>query len=379
MLGRFQMRQCVSRLRLFIAIIFSLSLFMYSCNKREDLQSGGDNTASAAESTPAVLVETAQPAVQRVEHRVRAVGSFLPEDDVTITPEIEGKVKEILVDEGYIIKKGQLLVQLEDRRQGLAVAEAEANIRENEANLSYLEITLERREELWKKKVLSKQLYDEIFSQVTLTKARADSLRAALGRARKDLEDTRVYSPLDGIITEKIISEGEHVEAGDALLKAVKINPLKLHFTLPETYASLVREGQMVKAGVKAYPEKEFSGKVYFINPQIDPTTRAVQVKAYFDNPDGRLKPGFFADVFLVKDINENALLIPGEGVIQREGKYLVYVMSDGVARERTVEIGERLEGRVEILSGVSSQELIITSGNHDLKDGTRVKVLNHR
>lgn len=371
----------ISKLLRLMVIIFSLFAFSYSCNRREESHSNKENDIANAAQTalPAVLVETTQPLTQRVEHRIRAVGSFLPEDEVTITPEIEGKVKKVLVDEGDIIKKGQLLVQLEDRRQTLAVAEAGARIRENEANLAYLEITLKRREDLLKKNVLSKQDYDEILSQVNLTKARADSLRAALGRARKDLEDTRVYSPLDGIISEKIISEGEYVDAGKALLKAVNIHPLKLHFTLPESHATLVKLGQLVRARVKAYPGEEFSGKLYFINPQIDPSTRAVQIKAYFDNPGGRLKPGFFADVFLVKDINEKALLVPGEGVIQREGKYLVYLMSNGVAHERTVQIGERLEGKVEILSGLGPQEIIITSGNHELEEGSRVKVLNHR
>lgn len=375
----YPLRKQISQLLLFVIIIFSLCLLLGSCSKGERSQSGGENTATAAEeTTPAILVETTQPVIQRVEHHIRSVGSFLPDDQVTISPEIEGKVKKILVDEGYIIKEGQLLVQLEDRRQRLAAAEAEAKIRENEINLAYLSTTLNRREELWKKNILSKQAYDEILSQVNLAKARADSLLAALGRARKDLEDTKIYSPLDAIITEKIISEGEYVDAGDALLKAVKINPLKLHFTLPENQAGLVTEGQLVKARVKAHPDEEFSGKVYFINSQIDPSTRAVQVKAYFDNPEGRLKPGFFADVFLVREVNEKALLIPGEGVVQREDKYLVYVMNNGVAHERAVEIGERLEGKIEILSGLNPQDLIITSGNHNLEDGSRVKVLNH-
>lgn len=107
------MRQNFSKLLIGITIIFSLFL-LYSCDKREEVQSGGrDIAASEVKATPAVLVETVRPIIQRVEHRIRAVGSFFPEDEVTITPGIGGKVEKILIDEGYAIKKGQLLVQLE--------------------------------------------------------------------------------------------------------------------------------------------------------------------------------------------------------------------------------------------------------------------------
>jgi len=354
-----------------------MSLSLSGCDTREGLRPGAVNAATAAESDPGVLVETVHPVIKRLEHRIRAVGSFFPDDEVTIASEIAAKVKKILVDEGHVIKKGQLLLQLEDKRQLLSVAQAEANIRENEANLAYMETTRKRREELWKEKVISKQDYDEILSQVNMTKARTDSLIAALGRCRKDVEDTRIFSPLYGIITKKTISEGEYVHAGEPLITVVKINRLKLRFTLPETHAGLVREGQPVNARVKAYPDREFAGKVYFINPQVDSTNRAVEIKAYFDNSDGELKPGFFADVFLVKNVNEEAILIPGEGVVHREGKDLVYVMSDGVAHKRTVRIGELVEGNVEILSGLEPQDLVITSGNRSVEDGTRVRLRN--
>lgn len=371
------MKQEVFKQLILVTTVVSVLFFSYSCDNGEDAQSNRDNAANATESAPAVLVETVRPIIQRVEHRIRAMGSFLPDDEVTISPEIAGKVKKIFVDEGYVIKKGQLLIQLDDKRQRLAVAEAEAKIRENEADLAYLETTRKRREELWKKKVISEEDYDEILSRVSMTKARTDSLMSALGSARKDMEDTRIYSPLDSIITEKMISEGEYVHVGETMFNAVKINPLKLRFTLPETHTALVRKGQPVKARVKAYPDREFSGKVYFINPQVDPTTRTVEIKAYFDNRHGDLKPGFFADVFLVKSANEKALVIPGEGVIQREGKHLIYVVHDGVARRRIVRIGEMMEGKVEIVSGLNPGELVVTSGNRGLEEGTPVKVLN--
>ena len=353
-------------------IIFFLFLFFVSCNQKEIAEA---DTNIKKTDNEAILVETVQPAIQKVIHQIRAVGSFLPNDEVAIAPEIEGKIEKIMVDEGDIIHIGQLLLQIEDKRHKLSVNEAEARIRTNKASLAYLETTLKRNEALWKKRVLSDQDYDETLSRVIMTRARADSLQAALDWALKNLEDTKVYSPMEGIIIEKTVSKGEYVHVGNTLLKVVKINPLKLHFTLPETYTGMVRLGQQVKARVKSYPDEDFFGKICFINPQIDPATRALNIKASFDNIDNRLNPGFFADVFLLKNTNENALMIPGEGVIHREGKHIAYIMKNGVARRQELQIGKYQQGSIEIVSGVRPDDLVITSGNRSLHDGSSVKL----
>ena len=361
-----------NKLKLLILIIFSLFLFFAGCDKKDIAES--DKNIEKTD-TEAILVETVQPVMQKVVHQIRAVGSFLPNDEVAIAPEIEGKIEKILVDEGDVIHIGQLLLQIEDKRHKLSVNEAEARIRTNKASLAYLETTLKRNEALWKKQVLSDQDYDETLSRVIMTRARADSLQAALDWARKNLEDTKVYSPMEGVIIEKTVSTGEYVHVGDTLLKVVKINPLKLHFTLPETYTGMVCLGQQVKARVKSYPDEDFFGKICFINPHIDPVTRAVNIKAYFDNMDNRLNPGFFADVFIFKNINEKALVIPGEGVIHREGKHIAYIMKNGVAKRQKLQIGEYQQGCIEILSGIRPDDLVITSGNRSVQDGSIVKL----
>ncbi len=355
----------------YLLILFS-SVFLVSCDKNEISQSeqGNENALRKA-----VLVEIVKPLIQRVEHKISALGSFLPNDEVKIAPEIACKIKKILVEEGEVIHKGQLLVQLDDKRQKLFVNEAEAMIRKNDASLAYLETTLKRHRKLQKENAFSNQDYDETLSNVIMTKARANSLQASLDLSRKDLEDTKVYSPMGGIIIEKNVSEGEYVHIGETLLKAVKINPLKLHFTLPETYFDIISIGQKVNAKVKPYPDKIFSGKICFINPQINPSTRAIHIKAYFDNMEGTLKPGFFANVSFLKNVNEKAIILPGEAVIQKEGKHIAYVMTNKIARLRNIRIGSYLGGKIEILSGIKPNDLVITSGNRSVKDGDLVKV----
>ncbi|HBN25845.1 MAG TPA: hypothetical protein DD405_00010 [Desulfobacteraceae bacterium] len=128
-------------------IIFFLFLFFVSCNQKEIAEA---DTNIKKTDNEAILVETVQPAIQKVIHQIRAVGSFLPNDEVAIAPEIEGKIEKIMVDEGDIIHIGQLLLQIEDKRHKLSVNEAEARIRTNKASLAYLETTLKRNEALWK-------------------------------------------------------------------------------------------------------------------------------------------------------------------------------------------------------------------------------------
>lgn len=331
----------------------------------------------AERKAEAVRVTVVHPSVQTVTHTLKAVGSFLAEDEVTISAEVDGRIASIAVDEGYPLETGQVVLRLEQEKPQLEVARAEAEVREAQANVELQQVTLRRRAELLKERMISQQVYDETAAQAELAKARLERAEAVLRLARKSFKDTTVLSPLNGIITARHVAVGEYIKAGQALFTAVKTHPLKLLFTLPERFAGEVRPGQQVTVKVKAYPDRQFAGRIYFINPQVDPQTRALQLKALVDNRDGRLKPGFFADVQLLVGTNENAVVLPQEAVVLREDRALAYVVESGSARERAVALGERFDGKVEILSGIHPQELVVTSGNYLLQDGQVVTVVN--
>jgi membrane fusion protein (multidrug efflux system) len=181
---------------------------------------------------------------------------------------------------------------------------------------------------------------------------------------------------MDGTITERVVSVGEYLEAGDVLFKMVSINPLKLFFSFPERYSRYLSIGKEVTVGVRAYPEEVFRGIIYFINPQIDTKTRAVQIKAYVKNDEMRLKPGFFADVDMVTHVNEKAMVLPQEAVLYKGDKVVVYAIENGKAHEMPVEIGVQLQGKIEILSGINPDSVIATKGNYLLEDGRRVEII---
>ncbi len=356
-------------------VVFLGLALLCGCQKSR----GPEIPAPTKAENPGVLVEVVRPIVQPVPHTLKAVGSFLAEDEVEISAETDGRVAEIFVDEGYPLEQGQVLLRLDRKKPRLQKERAEAEVREALADLELQELTLKRQAELLREGVIAQQAYDNVAARTKLARARLQRAQALLRLARKALEDTTVVSPLNGTLTERLVAVGEYVKAGQPLFTAVKTNPLKLYFTLPERLAGKVRTGQRVEVWVKAYPAQAFSGQIYFINPQVDPQTRTLQIKARVDNQEGLLKPGFFAEVQLVLEVHENALVLPQEAVVLREDQTLVYVVTDGTAEEREVELGERFNGKVEILSGIGPQDLVVTSGNQALKHGQVVRVMDQR
>ena len=150
---------------------------------------------------------------------------------------------------------------------------------------------------LYKEGVIGQQNYDDTKTQTLLIEANVENIKARLNRFKKSLKDTRVMAPIDGVVSERKVSVGEYVKVGAELFKIVDSNPLKLAFTIPENSAGEIKIGQKVQVQPRAFADKTFQGKIYFINPKVDIETRTVEVKAWVDNPEYTLKPGFYVNV----------------------------------------------------------------------------------
>ncbi len=211
-----------------------------------------------------------------------------------------------------------------------------------------------------------------------MDQAVVDNARAKLLRSRKALRDTRVVAPMDGVISERMVSVGEYVKVGADLVKIVDSNPLKLAFTLPEKNAGEVKKGQRVEVTTRVYRGEKFFGKIYFINPKINPETRTVEVKAWVDNNEGKLKPGYFVDVKLLLG-KRKSLVLPESAVIVREGRVVVMAVVDGVIVYKRVIPGVRFDGKVEILDGITPEDDIVVSGRSEITEGTRVTVASSK
>jgi len=325
------------------------------------------------EKTVEVVVAIPKP----ISYTVSAVGSLKTIEDVTISPKKAGIIEKILVKEGDRVKKGQILVQLDEVDAKLQVERAEARVREAEVSLETNRTTLSRYQKLWETKVIPQQTYDDINLKVKLDEARLALVKVELNLAKQNLLDHQIVSPIDGVVSVKIASLGEHVNVApkDELLSIVQMDPLELEFYVPEILAGTIRPGSKIQFTVKAFSEEKYFAILRFISPTADPSTRNVKMKALVQNPTHRLKPGFFTEVSIPTGGNPAALIIPESALFSQEGKFFIYAVQDGIAQRKEVETGIRFEGKVEVLKGIQKGEWVVTTGHEQLSDGMKVKI----
>ncbi|GAB4336324.1 MAG: efflux RND transporter periplasmic adaptor subunit [Candidatus Abyssubacteria bacterium] len=348
------------------------------------------------------IVEAAPVVAQDVQVTVRSVGSLEAVHRVSVAPEIRGFVKTIHFEENQRVEKGQLLVELDDRKLKLearqaenalgtaiaALEQAKASIKRAEADVENRKSIYERDEKLYESGIASeaqfiqsKTAYESAVAALEEARAtyaraqkEAEEARTLLALARERLADGRITAPLSGVLGERQISPGDYVEPGQALVELVVMDPIEIAFSVPEKYKGRIREGQEVVFETPAM-DRPFSGATSFISPTVDPATRSIKLKAQLANPDGLLQPGFFGAVRLILETHPNAPVIPESAVVPREEKTFVYTVNNSEAHLKEVVLGEHFDGRVEVLEGLTVGETVITAGQQKVADGYPVKV----
>jgi membrane fusion protein (multidrug efflux system) len=359
-------------------VVLLLAAVLWGCGSKD---SPPPNTSSNPSTAPSEerKVEVTEVLPRSISYTVSAVGSLKTLEDVTISPKKAGIINQILVKEGDQVKKGQMLVQLDDVDARLQVERAEANVQQAEASLETSRVTLVRYQRLLESKVIPQQTYDDLTLKVKLDEARLALAKAELNLAKQNLLDHQIVSPIEGVINLKIAALGEHVNVApkDEIMKIVQMDPLELEFYVPENLVGTIHVGSKIQFIVKAFSEEKYFAILRFISPTSDPSTRNVKMKALVKNPNYRLKPGFFAEVVIQTGGNPTALIIPESALFSQEGKFFAYAVQDGTARRKEVETGVRFEGKVEILKGIQKGEWVVTIGHEQLSEGMRVKPTN--
>jgi membrane fusion protein (multidrug efflux system) len=362
----------ISNCTVFLLMILSLG----GCSSNESA-----SVETPSKSQPSVLeerqVEVLEILPKSISYTLTAVGSLKTPENVTISPKKAGIIDKILVKEGDAVKKGQVLVQLDDVDARLQVERAEARLKEVAASVETNRTVLPRYQKLYESKVVAQQTLDDLLLRVKADEAKLDLAKVELDMAKQNLLDHRIVSPIDGFVSLKIASLGEHVNVApkDEIMTVVQMDPLELEFYLPENWVGRVRLGCEVRFTVKAFSDEKFSAPLQFISPTVDPSTRNVKTKAVVQNRHYRLKPGFFAEVTVQTGINPKALVVPECALFSQEGKFFAFVVQDGVAHRKEVETGHRFDGKVEILKGIQRGDQVVTTGHEQLSEGTKVRI----
>ena len=312
-----------------------------------------------ARSSGPAYVTLAPVRSERVSQKLEALGNARANESVDISSKTSNIVKAVTFRDGERVRRGQVLVQLDDAQVRADVAAAEAALTESESQYN-------RSRELLSTQVLSKSSYEQL-------EATMKSNRAKLQAAQSKLEDTVIRAPFSGRVGLRRVSVGTLISPGAVITTLDDTSVIKLDFSVPENALAALREGLSVRASAPAFPGRVFAGKVASIDSRVDMATRSVTVRALLANEDGALKPGMFLNVSLAND-ERQALVIPEEALTPEAERQYVFVVADGKAERREVRIGDRRPGSVEIVAGLRPGEQVVVEGTQKVRDGSAVQ-----
>ena len=339
---------------------------------------------------PPIAVTTAK--VQTVEWQPLrpAVGTLIALRGTTLSAELTGTVREIGFENGSVVKKGQLMVRLDTTAE-------QAQLQSAQADLALAKQTLERNESLRKQEVNTQAELESAQARDKQTSATVVNLRAIINKKI-------IRAPFDGRAGIRAVELGQVVSPGTPLVSLQTVSPIYAEFQLPQQALSAVKLGQKVTVKVDVFPDSSWEGTVTTINPEVDPATRNVRMRATVENADGRLNPGMFASVEVEAGKPSQTLVVPATSVIYApfgDSVYLVEEQKDEpakadpakkpppapakapgdkptlIAQQQFVRLGERRGDYVQILNGLKGDETVVSNGAFKLRNGQTIMINN--
>ncbi len=328
-------------------LIIPMAVLLYAC--------GGGGTEQVTSQDSIVAVKVQKVIEQPVEQLIELTGTVQANKSNDIATTVPGRIDDILVEVGDRVRKGQTLVQM-DR----------TNLLQTKLQLQNYEKELGRVEELYKSGSATQQQLDQLTTQVEVTREALRNLE----------ENTTLLSPIDGVVTARNFDPKNIYPGAPAILNVMQISPVKILVNISETYFPQVKLGMVVRIRLDVFPGKVFEGKISLIHPIIEQGTRTFVAEISIPNSDMMIRPGMFARVELNFG-TMNRVVVPDMAVIKQMGtnNKFVFVVENGVAYQKKVELGRRDKDTYELLSGVSNGASVVVAGQTRLMDGTKVTV----
>lgn len=344
----------------FVVLVFAgmgLAVLLRAATSGDDAQAG-----FGARTTPV--------AVHDVQTRVfadiyDALGTARANESVTITAKVSDMIARIEFDSGDIVEEGDILIELADAEEAAGLSEARATLRETSREV-------ERVRDLTERGVAPRSRLDEAVAATERARARVNAIEARVA-------DRIIRAPFSGVVGLRNVSVGELVGPGDAIVQLDDSSVIKLDFTLPERFLAAIETGLEISAVSSAYPGTVFHGVVTMVDSRVDPVTRAITVRAEIDNSDNRLRPGMLMSVEMRRA--ERAMpAIPENAVVRLDAAAFVFLVEQNEQGARVVrqdvQLGQRLNGMIEVLSGVEVGQQIVGEGVHRLSPGAPVSIV---
>ena len=309
----------------------------------------------------------------RLQDDVQAVGTLRSRQNVVVRPEVAGRIAEIAFADGARVRKGQVLVQLDDALQRAELSQAQAQVSIARANLK-------RNQELVAERFVAPRVVEESQAALQVAEAQLALAQARLGRMR-------IVAPFDGTVGIRLVNVGDYVKDGADLVNLEDTRSLYVDFRVPERVQAKLAPGQKVAVTLDALPGRSFEAQVQALDPLVDANGRSVAVRAVLPTvANSPLRPGMFARTTTVLGVNDRALVVPEEALLPQGGRQFVFVLDaagEGEQRRYTsrrveVSLGVRRAAQVEVTQGLAEGDTVVVAGQQRLqKDGTVVRVVD--
>ena len=342
-----------------------------SKDKKEKNPSGNAGTAKP----PPLVVEAMIVSQQELSTDIEVPGSLLANEFTEIHPEVSGRLVQLNVKEGAFVGKGTLLAKLYDGDMQARLRSLDVQLKKTEVQLKIAQQSEDRSGKLLKIQGISQQDYDMSLLQVNNIMADRGIIGAQIGEIRASMTKLSVYAPYAGKLGLKNISPGAYITPATVITTISQVSQLKLQFNIPEKYGSMIKNGQAINFTIDGTP-KIFTAVVIATEGAIDENTRSLAVRSLVKTQDPDLIPGAFAKVKIVLGKNEEALMIPNNCLIPEGRKKIVYLYKNAKALSTEITTGIRNSANVEVLTGLSMGDTVITSGLLYLRPGSDVKIL---
>ena len=347
----------------FTSVLLAALLALGACNGNDSPAAAGAGGGPPGGMQLPVEAVTVHP--QDLNAGLQTVGSLRADESVVVRPEVAGRISRIHFTEGGRVQAGQPLFTLD-------ASLAQADLNEAAANLENSRRAAARAQQLVDEKLIARADFDTARAALGVDQARVASARTALSKMT-------LRAPFSGQIGLREVSVGDYVSVGQDLVRLVRLDPIEVDFSVPESVMGQVRNGQKVAVSVDAFPGESFTGEVVAIDPVVDPNSRSARVRAQVPNPDARLRPGQFARLQLDTGSDRaDALLVPEQALMQEGDTRFVYTVVDGKAHKTPVKTGTRVPGNVQVLEGLKPGDVVITAGQGKpmMQEGVPVMVL---
>ncbi len=379
------------------------------------LLAGCGNSEAKPSTVPEAAAKPVTVSLASAEERMLPVGldvtgALMADAQTDVASEIDGRVTQVLVERGLVVKEGAVLVRMDDRDAIYLLQEAEAVEAQTRARLGLVNgesfdplktpdvrqarAVMERAEADYRRYgslvedgavsrseydlkradfLTTKEQYEGVINQVRQLFQTLQAQKARVAMGRKALEDTLIRAPFSGQVAEKHVNVGRYAKKGDKLVTLVRVDPLRVELTVPEAAAASIQKGQKVSFTVQTHPDRPFTGTIAYVGPALRTDSRALVVEALVPNAGGLLQPGLFATARIELPATRPSVLIPTAAVRTEAGVARVFVAKGDRAELRFVQVGREATGLVEIQRGVSAGERVVVRSGEGLADNAAI------